>query len=225
MASRWKPVGSIIPSGTQRSANNSAFVQPLQSVPTGVTQPFPARLVVPPFGWSGPWHPLFKSGLFSQPGLINVEIAPKNYRAIPTRLNIKFDVVEPFTIPLTYGKLKSFVEVERYIKKQESAWYLTFTLCPFTARWVNGIVGRTSRVPVFYPLDPKYAPAPVPKVYDVMLASSKAAAMFLKPALAVIKHFHYVLLKKSTEGDPEPPTHPSPIAHEQKLLLYAKSKC
>eukprot|EP00667_Euglena_gracilis_P034884 EG_transcript_62230 len=83
MASRWKPVGSIIPSGTQRSANNSAFVQPLQSVPTGVTQLFPARLVVPPFGWSGPWHPLFKSGLFSQPGLINVEIAPKNYRAIP----------------------------------------------------------------------------------------------------------------------------------------------
>lgn len=25
------------------------------------------------------WHPLFKSGLFSQPGLINVEIAPKKF--------------------------------------------------------------------------------------------------------------------------------------------------
>jgi len=193
-------------------------------IPPNVSHVLPARFVVPPFGWSGPWHPLFKSGLHSHHNLLDVEIAPKNFRPTAGRLNIKFNVVEPFTIPLIYGKLKNRDEVRKYVRKQESQWYISFTLCPYTAEWVNNMVDTVSRIPVFYPMDSKYVPEKTAKVYDIMLASSKAAAHFLKPTLDVIKQFHYVLLKKPTEGDEEPPTHPAPVSHEAKLKLYAQSK-
>ena len=134
-------------------------------IPPNVSHVLPARFVVPPFGWSGPWHPLFKSGLHSHHNLLDVEIAPKNFRPTAGRLNIKFNVVEPFTIPLIYGKLKNRDEVRKYVRKQESQWYISFTLCPYTAEWVNNMVDTVSRIPVFYPMDSKYVPEKTAKVH------------------------------------------------------------
>ena len=63
--------------------------------------------MIPHFGWSGPWHPLWRSGLRGYTPDVNVELAPMNHHPMAGRINVKFDVVEPFTIPMTFGRLRS----------------------------------------------------------------------------------------------------------------------
>eukprot|EP01006_Ploeotia_vitrea_P042644 TRINITY_DN66647_c6_g1_i1.p1 TRINITY_DN66647_c6_g1~~TRINITY_DN66647_c6_g1_i1.p1 ORF type:complete len:434 (-),score=37.66 TRINITY_DN66647_c6_g1_i1:549-1850(-) len=194
-------------------------------LPQGLHDPvIPARLVVKPFGWSGKWHPLYHSGIANFTHMFNLEIAPANYRPKPTQLNLRFDVVEPFTVPLTFQTAKNKRQVVIAIEKQETRWYRTLTLCPYTANWVNKLINRTSRQYVFYPMDITTVPQPQEKIYDVMLASSKVSAPYLKTACDVIQKFKYVLLKKKSEGAAITPTHIAPIKQDEKLKLYAQSK-
>lgn len=101
----------------------------------------------------------------------------------------------------------------------ESKIEKVFTLCPYTAKWLNTIQGFEKRVPVFFPFSRRYIPKIQKKRYEVIYTGHLAADSVLE-YIKTLKEFNYAWVSNS---DHELVTHKE-APYIEKLNLMAQSK-
>lgn len=106
-----------------------------------------------------------------------------------------------------------------YPKEYDRYFYKIFTLCPYSAEWLNKKYGNRKRVPIFFPVNERYIPAKRTKTIDI-LYSGHILSGELRRELAHLANFKYCLISNSK--DPLV-THPS-VSYAEKMKLYSKSR-
>lgn len=101
----------------------------------------------------------------------------------------------------------------------QSRYRNIFTLCPFTAEWLNARIGRNQRIPVFLPCNEQTIPPPNKKTIDVVYAGNIIAPEIEK-TVQTISHFNYRLISNSQN----PLVTDQSASHEAKLELMSRSK-
>lgn len=106
-----------------------------------------------------------------------------------------------------------------YSRYQDELFYRIFTICPYTADWLNTKYAEKKRVPIFFPVNERYIPKKQKKTIDI-LYTGHIVSSELRKELNELKHFNYALVSNSV--DPLV-THKS-ASYKEKMKLYAKSK-
>ncbi len=75
-------------------------------------------------------------------------------------------------------------------EEHEFYFYKIFTLCPFTAKWLNKKQGSERRTTVFYPIDGELAPPKMEKIYDILYSGGLYANWMFEDVKA-ISRFKY----------------------------------
>lgn len=101
----------------------------------------------------------------------------------------------------------------------DDKFYRIFTICPYTADWLNKKYNTHKRIPVFFPFNERYIPKKAKKNIDVIY-SGHIVSSKLKKELLELTAFNYALISNSNSTLV---THKS-ISYEEKMELYAKSK-
>ena len=93
-----------------------------------------------------------------------------------------------------------------------------FTICPYTAHWLNQHYGNNKRTVVFFPFNENYVPQVTEKKYDIIY-SGNVLSKELEESVRSISKFNYRLVSSkhhlSTDTDAN---------YEKKLMLTAESK-
>lgn len=76
-------------------------------------------------------------------------------------------------------------------------FYRIFTLCPYTSDWLNGKLGSTKRVPIFFPFNEEHIPEPKVKRYDIIYTGHIVSPKLLQE-LEIMARFKYRFVSNST---------------------------
>ena len=90
----------------------------------------------------------------------------------------------------------SEAEQQVYVRNEIEAVDLTFTLCPFTAKWYNGFTQTPSHHPMIYPINPSMLPEIAPpqdKVHDIIYVGTRCKLpLAIEEAFEAMKNFKYM---------------------------------
>lgn len=100
----------------------------------------------------------------------------------------------------------------------EDCLYRVFTICPFTADWLNSKYGN-KRTPVFFPFNEQYIPSSSGKAFDVIYTGHILSDSILSIASA-ISNFNYRFVSNSKH---ELVTNHC-VSYLEKLYLVSKSR-
>lgn len=103
----------------------------------------------------------------------------------------------------------------------EDYLWRVFTICPYTARWLNARQGTQKRTPIFFPFNEGYAPQPTAKEFDVIYTGQILAPQ-LQDIVAAISRFDYRLVSYSYRAD-ERVTH-TDATYAEKLALISRAR-
>lgn len=98
-------------------------------------------------------------------------------------------------------------------------FYKIFTICPYTADWLNDIYGVKKRTPIFFPISEKYIGDKKNKDIDV-LYSGHIISDELRKELMELSRFNHAIISNSVDTLV---THRA-ISYEAKMKMYARSK-
>jgi hypothetical protein len=101
----------------------------------------------------------------------------------------------------------------------ESLLYKVFTICPYTADWMNAMQGNKKRTSCFFPFNENYIPEPCEKKYDVIYGGH-IVANSIKDIVSDISHFNYRFVSQSSD----PRVTDKNASYKEKLRLVAESK-
>lgn len=65
-----------------------------------------------------------------------------------------------------------------------------FTICPYTAKWLNERQDNNKRIPIYYPTNEEYIPKKTKKLYDVIYVGNVVSSILLKN-IKTISKFNY----------------------------------
>ena len=101
----------------------------------------------------------------------------------------------------------------------EDSFHHVFTLCPYTAAWLNRRQGRGRRTPVFFPFNERFIPKPRGKTFDVIYTGHLVAPAVSR-LVDDIAPFNYRLVSQSDD----PRVTDRSASYPQKLDLIARSR-
>lgn len=101
----------------------------------------------------------------------------------------------------------------------ENDFYKIFTLCPYTAAWLNEKYGNNKRTPVFFPFNEHYIPPTSPKEFDVIYMGH-AHPGEVTDIIDVISKFNYRFVSHSES----PYVTDKDASYMKKLDLISKSR-
>lgn len=113
---------------------------------------------------------------------------------------------------LSADALFNHIEYEEYFHK-------IFTICPYTAAWLNRKYGNDKRTPVFFPFNERYTPAPTAKEFDVIYTGHITLPPILK-LVRELSEFNY----RCVSHNEHPLVTNRDVSYTGKLDLIAKSK-
>ncbi len=94
-----------------------------------------------------------------------------------------------------------------------------FTICPFTAKWLNERQGNNKRIPFFYPVNEQYIPRKTRKIYDIIYVGNLVSNK-LCGDLNIISKYNYRLVSFSKH----PLVTDYNASYKDKLKLISQSK-
>ena len=103
--------------------------------------------------------------------------------------------------------------------RYDGDFYRVYTLCPFTAKWLNQEQGVRRRIPVFFPFNEEYIPDKAEKIYDVIYTGHIVAPTVLRD-IKIISKFNYRFVSNS---DHTLVTDHS-VSYERKMELIAQTR-
>ncbi|MBT6231172.1 MAG: glycosyltransferase family 1 protein [Candidatus Scalindua sp.] len=98
-------------------------------------------------------------------------------------------------------------------------FYKIFTLCPYTAKYLNSQQGCRKRIPIFFPFNDSYTPRVTDKIYDIIYTGHIVSKQILRD-IKTCSQFSYRLVSNSTH---ELVTDRS-VDYEKKLSLISQSR-
>ncbi len=98
-------------------------------------------------------------------------------------------------------------------------FYKVFTICPYTAKWLNNKHDNKKYVPIFFPYNEKLIPKRQKKKYDIIYAGHILAPA-IREYVNVISKFNYRLISNSK--NPLVTNHGA--SYTEKMNLIAQSK-
>lgn len=98
-------------------------------------------------------------------------------------------------------------------------FHKVFTLCPYTAEWMNARQGVQRREPIFFPFNELYTPARQDKAYDVIYTGHIVAKPVLRD-VEILSRFNYRFVSNSSH----PLVTDHRASYEQKMDLIAKTR-
>ena len=101
----------------------------------------------------------------------------------------------------------------------DTDFYRVFTLCPYTAKWLNAVQGKRRRVPIFFPFNEHYIPKKLKKQWDIIYTGHIVSQPVLRD-IQTISQFNYRLVSNSS--DPLVTNHGA--SYEEKMSLIAQSR-
>jgi hypothetical protein len=101
----------------------------------------------------------------------------------------------------------------------EDAFHHVYTLCPYTAAWLNGRQGSPRRTPVFFPFNERFIPERSEKAFDVIYTGHLVAPAVSR-LVDAIAPFNYRLVSQSDD----PRVTDRSASYVQKLDLIARSR-
>jgi hypothetical protein len=101
----------------------------------------------------------------------------------------------------------------------EDSFHHIFTLCPYTAAWLNRRQGRRRRTPIFFPFNERFIPERREKAFDVIYTGHLVAPAVSRLVDAVAP-FNYRLVSQSDD----PRVTDRSASYVQKLDLIARSR-
>ena len=113
---------------------------------------------------------------------------------------------------LSADPLFNHLEYEKYFHK-------IFTICPYTAEWLNRKYGNDKRTSVFFPFNERYIPERTPKEFDVIYTGHIISPVILK-LIQELSHFDYRCVSHSDH----PLVTNHHVSYTGKLELIAESK-
>lgn len=149
------------------------------------------------------------SGGFAKPHYWDeYDVTPEKLREIKSKKIVRLEFAEP-----------SNYFVHDISSIHDKDFYKIFTICPYTAAYLNRKYGTHKRVPIFFPISERYIPAKRKKTIDI-LYSGHIVSRELKDELKQLKSFHYALISNSNDSLV---THRS-ASYKEKMKLYSQSK-
>jgi hypothetical protein len=104
-------------------------------------------------------------------------------------------------------------------EKYDADFCKIFTLCPYTAKYLNETQGNSKRVPIFFPFNEDYIPKKEEKIFDIIYTGHVVSTKILKD-LEIISRFNYKFVSNSKH---ELVTDLS-VDYAGKMSLISKSK-
>lgn len=106
-----------------------------------------------------------------------------------------------------------------YPYSYDKDFYRIFTICPYTADWLNKKYRTNKRTPVFFPVSERYLPKRYKKIIDVIY-SGHIVSQPIKQIVQSMIRFNYALISNSKD---RLVTHRG-VSYEKKMELMAQSK-
>lgn len=103
--------------------------------------------------------------------------------------------------------------------KYDGQFYKIFTLCPYTAKWLNKKHHNKKRIPIFFPFNEMYIPKETKKKYDVIYTGHIVSRSVLND-LKTISKFNYKLVSNSSSNL----VTNKGVSYEEKMRLISESK-
>ncbi|HLP77603.1 MAG TPA: glycosyltransferase, partial [Candidatus Paceibacterota bacterium] len=94
-----------------------------------------------------------------------------------------------------------------------------FTLCPYTAAWLNKLYQTDRWVPAFYPFNERHAPSPCAKEFDVIYTGG-AHGPGIERLIKEAQSFNYRFVSQT----PHPAVTNANCSYSEKLSLISRSK-
>lgn len=94
-----------------------------------------------------------------------------------------------------------------------------FTICPFTAKWLNERQGNNKRTPFFYPVNEEYIPRKTKKIYDIIYVGH-IVSKSLHNDIETISKYNYRFV---SQGKHSLVTNFN-VSYQDKLKLLSQSK-
>ncbi len=88
--------------------------------------------------------------------------------------------------------------VADYPQKYDREFFRVFTICPYTADWLNKKYGQKKNIAIFFPINERYIPPKSRKTIDI-LYSGHILSKELKDELLQLKSFNYALISNSKD--------------------------
>lgn len=101
----------------------------------------------------------------------------------------------------------------------DNEFHRVFTICPYTARWLNKEYKRELRVPIFFPFNEEYIPKTKKKNIDVIYTGHLVSTEIINE-LKSISRFNYALVSNSRHPLV---THQS-LSYKEKMDAISQSK-
>ena len=98
-------------------------------------------------------------------------------------------------------------------------FYKIFTICPYTADWLNKRQGNKKHIPIYFPFNEQYIPKETPKKYDIIYTGHILSKPILKDIKTISKFNHRVV----SNSDHPLVTNKS-TSYQEKLLLISQSR-
>ncbi|MDQ5951325.1 MAG: hypothetical protein QG639_602 [Patescibacteria group bacterium] len=98
-------------------------------------------------------------------------------------------------------------------------FYRVFTICPFTAEWLNKRTKTKRHVAICWPFNEEYAQKPLKKKYDIIYTGHLVSGILMKD-LRAISQFNYRLVSNSED----PIVTDRGVGYQEKMKLIAQSK-
>lgn len=98
-------------------------------------------------------------------------------------------------------------------------FYKIFTLCPYTARWLNEQYHVEKRIPIFFPFNKKYIPPKLKKKYDIIYTGHIVSDVLLQD-LRIMSKFNYRFVSNSNSSLITDHS----ASYEEKMKLIAQTK-
>ena len=94
-----------------------------------------------------------------------------------------------------------------------------YTICPYTAEWLNKKNGVKKRIPIFYPTNEKYIPKKTKKIYDIVFIGNLVSGKLLKDVETISKYnYKWVSFSK------HPLVTDTGVTYRDKLKILSQSK-
>lgn len=101
----------------------------------------------------------------------------------------------------------------------DSEFHRIFTLCPYTAAWLNQVHGVERRVPIYFPFNETDVPPPLEKKYDVIYTGHIVSRKLLAD-IRQMSQFNY----RFVSNDAHPLVTDRGVSYGDKLRLIAESR-
>jgi glycosyltransferase involved in cell wall biosynthesis len=98
-------------------------------------------------------------------------------------------------------------------------FYKVYTLCPYTAEYLNEQQGQQRRVPIFFPFGAEHIPQVTQKIYDIIYTGHLHPKPILRD-IKTISQFNYRLVSNSSHDL----VTDRGVGYEQKINLISQSR-